>query len=113
MTIAEDGGDEAIRLESEFLSDRPPSSSTIGNNDEINSHNDDNDTNSTTSSQRSRNFFSIFKCLVQPTRRMQQRVVFKNRWKKKGVKFDPNFHFIIGQLIIKVGKPGTRTGVTN
>lgn len=44
--------------------------------------------------RRRRNVFSMF-------RRVQQRISFQNRWKKSGVKFDPKFHFIIGQLIIK------------
>ena len=45
---------------------------------------------------------SFFSWIVKPTRKIQQRLSFQNRWKQKGIKFHPKFHFIIGQLIIKV-----------
>lgn len=94
--------DELPFLIQTFRHTRPPPSSTTGNNDKPNPLNCDNDASSTTSSQRGRLFQSLDAC-----------VVFKNKRKKKGVKFDPNFHFIIGQLIVKMGKSGTYAGVTN
>lgn len=56
-------------------------------------------TESSSSSSTRRSFFSR---ILQPTRRLQQRLAFHNRWKKQGVKFNPKFIFIIGQLVIKV-----------
>ena len=116
--------ESTMRLGEDFLHNRPPTSSPssrhgshASNNDSHNnnSHNEernliieDNENGDTTTSNnnnnnhRRRKFSSIFSCIVRPTRSMHQRMAFQNRWKKKGVKFDPKFNFIIGQLIIKV-----------
>ena len=63
-------------------------------------HDDDSSSNNNINNRG--NLFSMLSCIVRPTRRMQQRLSFQNRWKKNRVKFDPKFHFIIGQLIVKV-----------
>ena len=76
----------------------PSASTSNDNNAVMDALNDNTNNNNSNNENRRKSFFSILSCIVQPTRRMQQRIAFQNRWKKKGVKFDPNFHQALNEV---------------